>query len=231
MEDYVEVYYPEWRWRILKEKRSKAIGVMNALAQLRVNVITHGSIARGDVDADSDVDIVIVDPIAPLMVEVTLQRAGYKIYGKEIIQATPSYTPKVYLYLDYREEVVVSYPLAQLKPREREFYRWGGEAVLEEIARGIRKPGVNKELRLIVPTEKGHVEYPVIGREAYTARILGVSLETVMERVRVLTRRRIHGRTGVFLKVEIDPERPIEEEVDRLSREIPAFRRALRGLV
>ncbi len=231
LEDYVEVYYPEWRWRVLRDKREKAARLMKALSTLKVNVITHGSIARGDVNLDSDVDVVIVDPLPPLMVEIALQKAGYRIYSKEIIQATPSYTPKVYMYLDYREEIVVSYPLAPLRPREREFYRWGGEATLEDIIRGKRMPGVSKELRLIIPTEKGHVEYPVVGREAYTARILGISIDTVIERVRVLIRRREHGRTGVFLKVEVEPDRPIEEEVDRLSRRIPAFRRALRGAV
>jgi predicted nucleotidyltransferase len=59
------------------------------------------------------------------------------------------------------------------------------------------------------------------------ARLLGISVETVIERVRVLTRRREHGRTGVFLKVELNPEDSVEEAVARVARENPMFRRRL----
>ncbi|MEB3774125.1 MAG: DNA polymerase subunit beta, partial [Desulfurococcales archaeon] len=94
---------------------------------------------------------------------------------------------------------------------------------------GVRVPGVSKDLNLIIPTPRGHRELEVEGNEAYVARVLGVSIETVMERVRVLTRRRIHGRTGVFIKEPVPPGASIEEVVDRLIREVPAFRRRVQG--
>lgn len=228
MEGYREVYYEPWRWKLLEEKRGLASKVMRLLEARFGNIITHGSIARGDVDRDSDVDIVILDPPNPSLVEFELERGGFKVKWKEVIQATPSYTPKVYLYLDYEGLLVVSYPLAHLKPREREFYKWGGECTLEDLARGVRVPGVDKRLMLIEPTDYGHRESPVTGREGFVARLLGISVETVMERVRVLTRRREHGRTGVFLKVELNPEDSVEEAIDRIARVNPLFRRMLK---
>ncbi len=227
MESYLEVYYEPWRWRVLEEKRGLAIKVMEVLQAYYKNLITHGSIARGDVDRDSDIDIVIVDPPNPSLVELTLEKGGFKVRWKEIVQATPTYTPKVYLYLDYEGLLVVSYPLARLRPREREFYKWGGECVLDDLRRGVRVPGVNKRLRLIEPTDKGHRESPVIGREGYVAKLLGISVETVIERIRVLTKRREHGRTGVFLKIELNPEDSVEEAIAKVARENPLFRRRI----
>ncbi len=226
-DDYIEVYYDESRWRLLRDKRMKAVRVMEPLSRLGLPVITHGSIARGDVKPDSDVDIVIVEPPQPFKVDLALEQAGLTVYRKVIIQATPSYTPKVYYYLDYREEVVVSYPLAPLRPREREFYKWGGEVDLNALRRGVRVPGVDKRLKLIIPREWGHVEYSIIGREAEAVRVTGVSMDLALERVRVLTRRRLHGRTGVFLEVEVEPETPVEDAVRRLIKENKYFRRRL----
>jgi predicted nucleotidyltransferase len=227
MEGYMEVYYEPWRWRLLEEKRSLAIKIMEVLQALYGSLVTHGSIARGDVSVDSDVDVVILDPPNPSLVELTLEKGGFKVRWKELVQATPTYTPKVYLYLDYKGLLVVSYPLARLRPREREFYKWGGECTLDDLRKGVRTPGVDKRLKLIEPTDRGHRESPVIGREGYVARLLGISVETVIERVRVLTRRREHGRTGVFLKVELNPEDSVEEAVARMARENPVFRRRL----
>jgi len=223
----MEVYYEPWRWRLLEEKRSLAIKIMEVLQALYGSLVTHGSIARGDVSVDSDVDVVILDPPNPSLVELTLEKGGFKVRWKELVQATPTYTPKVYLYLDYKGLLVVSYPLARLRPREREFYKWGGECTLDDLRKGVRTPGVDKRLKLIEPTDRGHRESPVIGREGYVARLLGISVETVVERVRVLTRRREHGRTGVFLKVELNPEDSVEEAVARVARENPMFRRRL----
>ena len=222
----VEVEYPPWRWRLLREKRRRALELVRALRGLG-SVIVHGSISRGDVRETSDIDVVVLEPVPPSLVELALERAGLRPYTRLIVQATPSYVPKVYFIRDPEEERVVSVPLARLRPREREFYRWGGELGPEGLERGERVPGVSKELVLILPTERGHIEAEVIGMEHVAARILGVSIETVEERVRVLTRRRAHGRTGVLLKREVPPGHPVEEEVRRLLEENKFFRRAI----
>ncbi|MCX8196488.1 MAG: nucleotidyltransferase domain-containing protein [Acidilobaceae archaeon] len=223
-----EVVYDERRWRVLREKREKAERIMRALLPTYSSLV-HGSVARGDVEEGSDVDVAVTVPPNPAIVELLLERAGFKVAKREIVQATPAHVPKVYLYLDWREEQVVSYPLAPLRPREREFYRWGGECSLEDLEKGRRVPGVDKRLMLIEPTELGHRESPVEGREDYVAKVLGVSPATVRERVRVLTRRREHGRTGVFLKVELGEE-SVEEAIDRLSAQNAAFRRIVRRI-
>lgn len=231
--EIAEVVYSEDRWMLLREKRRKALEVMEALS-LRIPpglLVVHGSVARGDVDEDSDVDVAILEPVPPGIVEYALTSAGMKPVAKLIVQATPSNTPKAYFILDYREERVVSVPLAPLGPREREFYRWGGELGIRGLREGARVPGVDKRLMLIKPTERGHVEMSVKGNEGYVARLLGISVDTVLERVRVLTRRREHGRTGVFVKEEVDPETPVEEAVRDLAKRNPIFRRALKGWV
>jgi len=228
-DDYGEVIYDERHWRILAEKREKALAVMRALSrQLRLPVITHGSIARGDVREDSDVDIVILETPRPLsLVDLALETAGFEVVKRVVVQATPGYTPKVYYYLDWKEEVVVSYPLARLKPREREFYRWGGEVEMGDLKANKRVPGVDKNLHLIIPKPWGHIEVNVRGREGLVARMLDISPETVEERVRVLTRRREVGRTGVFIEYEVPRGLSIEEAVKRLALENKAFRRVI----
>jgi predicted nucleotidyltransferase len=228
VEDYLEVYYDEKRWRILKEKREKAKKVMEVLNKLGLPVIVHGSVARGDVREDSDIDIVIIDPPRPFsIVEYYLNIAGLRPFKKLLVQAHPNYTPKVYIYLDEREELIVSFPLRELKPREREFYKWGGELTLEELKEGKRVPGVDKRLKLILPRPWGHIEYSIIGREGEVAKIVGVSIETIYERIRVLTRRREIGRTGLYIKEEIPPEKPVEEIIVNLVRKNKLFRKAL----
>jgi len=192
------IRYDKRRWKILEEKRRKAIEVMERLRTY--SPVVHGSVARGDVREDSDIDIAILHPVPPYAVELAL---GEFSHGY-IIQATPSSTPKVYLCLDPYEEVVVSFPLANLNPREVEFYAFGGQLDLKGLLEGKRVAGVNKELKLIEPTPEGHWEEPIIGKEGMVAKLLGVSQSTVEERVKLLTRRREKGRTGVFIKIRFE---------------------------
>ena len=220
-----EVVYTEDRWRLLRAKRRLALRAMRALEPLGSPVVTHGSIARGDVRPSSDVDVVVLEPRPPGLVVFHLERAGLQPRRYEIVQATPGYVPKVYIYLDDRGELVVSVPLAPLGPREREFYKWGGELDIRGVEEGRRVPGVNKKLRLIYPTEWGHVEMDIEGMEAAVARLLGVSIETVRERIRVLTRRRRVGHTGPFVRVEAPGDADIEEVIEEIARRNPFFRR------
>ncbi len=221
----MKVVYTEDQWKILKEKRDKAKTVMMRLAMF--SPIVHGSIARGDVREDSDIDIVIPHYVEPYKVELALgdYHHGY------IIMATPSSTPKVYFSLDENEEIMVSFPLGKFNTREREFYTFGGELDLNGIMKDKRVPGVNKSLVLIMPIPEGHVEESIIGKEDYVAKILGISSETVRERVRILTRRREKGRAGTFIKQELVGT--VEETVELLARKNKVFRERLReeGLI
>lgn len=225
--EYRVVVYDDARWRLLASLRKEAMKIMEALTRAGLPCIVHGSIARGDVKPESDIDVFVPIPVPSYRVEFALEATGYKVQQKLIVQATPSSTPKAYLVLDVEEKRVVSFPLAKLAKREYEFYYFGGALDLRGLVEGRRVPGVDKRLMLIEPIREGHRESPVVGREAEVARIVGVSVDTVLERVRVLTRRDEVGRTGVFVKVVLGPEENVEDTARRISRENPHFRRIL----
>ena len=219
--------YNEKRWRLLQELRRKAEKIMEALESFNLRCIAHGSIARGDVTEKSDVDIFIPSPPSSFMVETALEQNGIPINRRIIVQATPSYAIKAYIEIE--ENVSVSFPLVKLRPLEREFYKFGGEISLEELKRNIRVPGVDKRLMLIEPTADGHIESSIIGKEEYAARLLGISVDIVWDRVKALTRRDEIGRTGVFLERELLPEETFELVLKRLADKNPAVRRRMKA--
>ena len=198
---------------------------MEALEVRGIRSIAHGSLARGDVRPTSDVDIFIPDPPASAIVELALELSGLRPVRRLLVQATPAYVPKAYIELD--EQTSISFPLAKMRPIEREFYAFGGEIGLEGLRAGERVPGVDKRLMLIEPTERGHVESSILGREGEVARLLGISLEAVMDRVRALLRRDEVGRTGVFLKRELGPDESFEAVLADIAAKNPAVRRRL----
>ena len=199
-----EVVYSIDQWKILERKRKLAIKVLSEASRLGiVGGGVHGSVARGDVGDKSDIDLFFVRVVPISLIEVfrdSIDRVA-GVREVELIQACPGKALKLYLYLD--ENISVSFPVTPLSKTEYEFYRFGGAVSLKELLEGRRAPGVNKKLLMIEPTPKGHVEYPIVGREGVIARKLGISVETVLERVRVLTRREEIGRTGVYIKLDV----------------------------
>lgn len=59
--DYKEVTYNKARWQLLTELRNKAVEVMAALEKFHLQSVVHGSIARGDVNKTSDIDVFIAE--------------------------------------------------------------------------------------------------------------------------------------------------------------------------
>ncbi len=226
--DVREVTYSREHWKLLQELRSRAAKIMESLEREGLSTIVHGSIARGDIKKNSDIDIVIPYPVPSFKVEIALERYGYNLQKREIVQATPAHAIKAHIYID--ERTVVTFPLVELTRTEREFYKFGGELSLKELLKGIRVPGVNKNLLLIIPTSKGHIEMPVMGREPEVAKIIGVSINIVNERVRILTRRDQIGRTGVYLKRELAPNEAFEKVLREIALKDPAVRRRIKGL-
>ena len=222
----IHVVYDEKRWKLLQKLRRKAAKIMQVLESSSLHCIVHGSIARGDVTAKSDIDIFIPNPPSSFMVETALEKAGIPINRRIIVQATPSYAVKAYIEIE--EKVSVSFPLVKLRPLEREFYKFGGEINLQMLKENRRVPGVDKRLMLIEPTEDGHVESSVIGREEHVAKLLKLSTDIVLDRVHALTRRDKVGRTGVFLERELAPEENFEAVLKRLADKNPAIRRRIR---
>ena len=224
--DYKEVTYTSARWQLLNELRSKAEEVMAALEEFHLVSIVHGSIARGDVKKGSDVDVFIPEVQNSFLVETALEKATVPINSRLIVQATPNYAMKA--HIEVNAQITVSFPLMQMRRVEREFYRFGGETNLNQLKAGVRVAGVDKRLMLIEPTDKGHVESSIIGREEFAVKILGISAETVMDRVHTLLKRDTVGRTGVFVKKELAPDETFELALKKLSDLNPAVRRRMK---
>jgi predicted nucleotidyltransferase len=224
--DYKEVTYTSRHWALLEEYREKTARLMAALEGFRLQTLVHGSIARGDVNKNSDIDVFIAEPPSSFLVETALEKARVPINARLLVQATPNYAMKAYIEIDAKTSV--SFPLMRMRRVEREFYKFGGEVTLNQLRSGIRVAGVDKRLALIEPTEKGHTESSIIGREENTAKRLGVSAETVLDRVHALLKRDEVGRTGVFIKKQLASDKTFEMALKKLADENPAVRRRMK---
>jgi len=224
--EQIRVVYDKRHWQILKDLWSKAVELMEILDCAHLYSVTHGSIARGDVSEKSDIDVFLPDPPSSFLIETTLERAGVPVNRRFVVQATPIYALKGYIEID--KQRFISFPLVKLRPTERDFYRFGGEASLSTLKNEVRTLGVDKRLMLIEPTREGHVESSIVGREDMVASLLGVSLETVLDRVHALLRRDEVGRTGVFIERELTPDETFEMTLKKLADQNPAVRRRLK---
>jgi len=198
---------------------------MEALEKSLLESVVHGSIARGDVTKRSDIDIFIAAAPSSFAVEVALEKVEIPVIRRLLVQATPAYAMKAYLEMD--DSMRVSFPLMRMRRVEREFYRFGGETSIVDLRKNLRVSGVDKRLMLIEPTCLGHRETSIMGREEQVAKTLGVSVETVLDRVHALLKRDMVGRTGVFIERELSSDETFEQALKRLADEKPAVRRRL----
>ena len=225
LRDPREVAYTAERLALLGRLREEAETVGRALGP---GWSVHGSLARGDVKKGSDIDLVYLEgELASYEVESRLEGAGLPWTAREVVMATPNSAPKGHIHLG--EETTVTFPLLAFRPQEEAFYRFGGLLPAACLSQAPRVPGVSKKLLLIVPTERGHIESSIQGREAETARLLGVPVTVVEERVRVLGRRDRVGRTGVYLREELAEGSSFEETLKFLKDRDPVVRRAAGG--
>ncbi len=221
-----EVTYCTGHWEILEQLRKRSLQVMKTLKSHHLNATVHGSIARGDVTQTSDIDLFISNPGSSFAVETTLERSGFQVLERKIIQATPLYALKAYIELD--GQTSLSFPLVKMRQVGKEFYRFGGEATISVLEKNKRVLGVDKRLMLIEPTSKGHTETTVVNKEKEVAKLLGISPSTVLDRVRALVRRDKVGRTGVYIEKELNPEETFEQAMKKLADSNPAVRRRIR---
>lgn len=226
--DYKEVTYSSARWSQLKSLREKALPIMATLETAHLKATVHGSVARGDVKKDSDIDIFIAEVQNSFLVETALEKSQIPINTRWLVQATPNYAMKGHIEID--QTTTVTFPLMEMRRVEREFYQFGGEANLAQLKAAVRVAGVDKRLMLIEPIPCGHVESSIIGQEESVARMLGVSAETVLDRVHALTKRDTVGRTGVFVKKELSPNETFELALKKLAEANPAVRRRNKGV-
>jgi predicted nucleotidyltransferase len=221
---YRKVVYDERRWRTLREKRGVAERVLSALHEAGItDAFVYGSVARGDVRPESDVDAFIPHPVNPEVLQARIEEllGGWK--RRVVVQATPTYAVKGYIYLD--DLTSVSFPLVEMMPSELLFYDVAGKVDLEGVRIGVRVPGMNKSLVAIIPVDDGHLEYPVELDVEKAAKLMGVSPDALRERVRVLKRRREHGRTGLYKEIELSAEETFSDVLKRLVDTNPYLKR------
>lgn len=210
------VEYTKADWENLTEKRNRAKILLNMFIKEGFKPYVIGSIARGDVHRDSDIDLIFPYVISPFKVEYLLTSQGFENYFREIIMATPNDSLKMYIYLSELE--CISFPISKLDKKSLEFYNFGGKISYQQLKKEIRVPGIDKRLVLIEPLKQGHREISVIGNEHIAAKQVNVSLDTILERKKVLLKRERLGKTGVFLKRSIDFEESTEDVLKELAR-------------
>ena len=210
------VEYTKQDWETLEKKRKRAKDLLKIFIKEGLSPFVIGSIARGDVHKDSDIDLIFPYVLSPFKIEYILSLNGFENYFREIIMATPSDSLKMYIYLSELESI--SFPLSKLDKTSLEFYSFGGKVSYEQLNQDIRLPGIDKRLVLIEPLEIGHHETSIIGNEHIVAKKVSVSLDTVLEREKVLLKRERLGKTGVFLKKEIEIGESSEEVLKQLAR-------------
>jgi len=222
-----KIVYTTEHWASLERLRLKAIKIMEALKRFHLEPFVHGSIARGDITQKSDIDVVIPYQVSSFLVETALAKTRLQVNKRLVIQATPTYAMKA--YIEINENTSISFPLMKMRKVEREFYRFGGEVSAKNLRDGFRVPGVDKRLMLINPTADGHVENTIVGHEECTSKQLGISVETVLDRVHALLRRDEVGRTGVFIEKELSHDETFEKIMKKLAYRNPAVRRRLKA--
>ncbi|MEM3832760.1 MAG: nucleotidyltransferase domain-containing protein [Thermoprotei archaeon] len=223
--EVAEIIYDDKRWNILREKRSHALKIIEMFKDNGISAYVHGSIARGDVEPDSDIDIYLLHTIGEGIVLSLLETNGFSVIVRKIIQATPFHIPKLQLVIDRYTSITI--PLDVLHKTEHDFYKFGGEVGYDELKNNVRVPGVDKRLMLIQPTPKGHIEMPIIGQESFVAKLLNIDIETVLERKRVLLRRNQIGRTGLYIDYTLAPNESIEQALRHLISKKPALKKRL----
>lgn len=221
------IIYNKEQWELLINFRKKASRVMYALKDAGLDCFIYGSVARGDVTATSDMDIVIPQVVQSFIVELALDNIG--ITGRKLVQATPGSLIKAHIYLP--DNTMVTFPLVQPVMRDVDFYAFGGKLgpdKLEDIDHN-RVPGVNKQLMVIEPNPKGHIETPVSDiSHGALAKKLGTGQDIINERIRVLSRRARVGITGVYLERMLAPDEGFEVVLDSIAAEDSLVRRIVR---
>ena len=88
--EHREAIYVIDQWNLLNKLRQKAIRLMEALEDFHLGSIVHGSIARGDVNRKSDVDVFMPHQSSSFIVEAALDKAGIVANRRLVVQATPT---------------------------------------------------------------------------------------------------------------------------------------------
>ncbi len=209
------VLYSDKQWDLLHSKRDRASFMLDMFQKEGLNAYVYGSIARGDVHEQSDIDVIYTQIVSTYRIEYILQKNEIENYSREIIMATPNDTVKLYYHLSELESITV--PLTKFEKKSIEFYDFGGKVDLNQLKCGVRVGGVDKRLVYVKPIQNGHQELSVISNENIIAKELNISVDIVNERKNVLLKREKKGRTGVFLNRIVEKEESPEEVLRQIS--------------
>ncbi|MBD3195380.1 MAG: DNA polymerase subunit beta [Candidatus Lokiarchaeota archaeon] len=219
------VKYSTSQWSLLEDKRKSTMELLEIFEKKQLFPYVYGSIARGNVHPNSDIDLIFLYRIPAYKIEFILNQNGYHHYRREIIMATPNDSIKLYLYLSELKTITI--PLTRLDNLSQQFYDFGGKIDIKQLRKNIRVPGIDKRLVLIKPIKEGHKEYSIINRNSIAAKEVGVSIEMIKQRERVLLRREKFGRTGVFLKRELSYSDTPEGLLKKISNHNSIVRKKL----
>jgi len=122
-----EIKYDTQIWDIFYQKRKIALELMKVLHKF--NPFVHGSIARGDINPTSDIDVIIPHIIDEFKLIQPLESTNYEIKERWLVQATPLSAIKANLVL--APEITITIPLIPFYPREIQFYDFGGKVGLK----------------------------------------------------------------------------------------------------
>lgn len=218
LKDPTIITYDEVHWDLFYQLRNEARDIQKLLP---FQSYIYGSLARGDVHSGSDIDIVLFENVPSYRVELNLD-----YLSREIVQATPNALIKAHIHVT--DNLTITFPMVNMTDLEIDFYRYSGCVDSGSGNHYERVPGVSKRLILIEPNEKGHVERSLFNAPLESSKILGVSPDIIQERARVLTRRDRIGRTGVFLREDLETEESFEERLNNISSRNHYVRRMLK---
>jgi len=224
MGSHREVRYSEDHWKLLEVLQTRATRTMERLEDNGIESLAFGSVARGDVTSNSDIDLFLTQRIPSFRIELCVEETD--VIARVITQATPFSLIKGHLKLT--GEIDVSFPLIEPTDSEIDFHFFAGAITTRELHRGERKTGVDKRLIRIRPTEEGHIEDPITDvSSGVLAREIGVSQRIVDERRRVLTRRSKVGITGIHLERRLASFESFEDVLCDLVNRDAALRRCV----
>ncbi|MHA1620076.1 MAG: nucleotidyltransferase domain-containing protein [Promethearchaeota archaeon] len=227
LDTYQTHKYTQSHWDLFNNFRSQALEVGSMLSSAGFEILIYGSIARGDINPKSDIDILVKDRIPSFRLEYVFEEDNLRYSRKYLVQSTPNDVIKVVYEFDPLVHIVLF--LSKLPSSGYDFYHFGGALTFEDLSNPstIRKPGVNKELFLIEPTKDGHVESQLVDRQLEAPKILGVSNRMIQQRIRVLHRRKKIGRTGVFLHQDLGQDENPETILHELAKTNRLIRKRL----
>ncbi len=223
---FKKVIYSQSQWDLFELKRRRALELLKLFKNHNLKPYLYGSIARGDVHKNSDIDIAFLYRVPPYKIEFILQQHEILNYNREILMATPTSSLKLYIYLSELKAITI--PLTKLNRLSLYFYDFGGKMDYSQLNKGIRVPGIDKRLVFINPTDDGHEETSIINQESIVAKKINVPIDIINERKKVLLRREKYGRTGVFLKKELSRNATVGGALKSLARENKLIRKKLK---